>query len=64
MLPSEPPALSSRDFDPSTMPLEGEDVDMEDEQLEEASMVELSSVEINILVYLVSVTSSALDCPG
>lgn len=56
MLPTDPPKISGRDFDPSESANNGEDVDMENDQEEDegGSAVELSSVEINILIYLVS----------
>ena len=50
MLPADPPKLSHRDFDPSTMALDG-DTEIRSEVSE--SGIELSSVEINILIYLV-----------
>lgn len=60
MLPEVPPKLSGKDFDPAAMNAE-EDVEMgnNDEEVEgEGSGVELSSVEINILIYLVSPSTS------
>jgi hypothetical protein len=55
MLPVDPPKLSGKDFDPSTLPAD-EDMDMgnNDDEGDDGPGVELSSVEINILIYLVS----------
>ncbi|KAK8858393.1 hypothetical protein IAR55_002620 [Kwoniella newhampshirensis] len=49
MLSSDPPKISSRDFDPATMSV---DDDAEERSDDVSTGVELSSVEINILVYL------------
>ncbi|WVF69258.1 hypothetical protein IAT40_004034 [Kwoniella sp. CBS 6097] len=49
MLPTDPPKLSGKDFDPSEVNVE-DDVEMKSD--DEPIGVELSSVEINILIYL------------
>ncbi|OCF31255.1 hypothetical protein I316_07041 [Kwoniella heveanensis BCC8398] len=49
MLPSEPPKLAAKDFDPLEVNAE-DDVEMRSD--DETIGVELSSVEINILIYL------------
>ncbi|WVQ96758.1 hypothetical protein IAU59_003865 [Kwoniella sp. CBS 9459] len=48
MLPTDPPKLSGKDFDPAEVNPE-DDVEMRDD--DEPTGVELSSVEINILIY-------------
>ncbi len=55
MLPVDPPHLSSKDFDPSTLGVGADDED--DDGGERTTHVELSSVEINILIYLVRILS-------
>lgn len=58
MLPPAPPPLSNRDFDPSTVEVDG-DAELRTEEPE--ANVELSSVEINILIYLVGLQLLIID---